>query len=378
MLTIESKETMECRRCVLNARDVSNINFDGHGICNYCRYYDSVTSKLGTAEQRKKWLSDKIAVIKQEGKNKSYDCILGVSGGVDSTYLAYWVKQEGLRPLVVHFDNGWNSELATANITNICGKLGLELKTHVINWEEFKELQLAYIRAGVVDIEALTDHAIAATIYKIAKDYKLRYTISGFNYATEAIMPKGWVFDKLDWANISDIYAKFGNGKPVRTFPYLSFYRKLYYHWFLKLESIQVLNYIPYNKAQAKELISEKLSWRDYGGKHYESIFTKFYQAYILPVRFGIDKRKAHLSNLICSGQITKEQAKEELKKPLYENEVELAQEKQYVLKKLGLSESEFDGLMAQPTRKHEDFKTEKALWERYFRLINILKFKFR
>ncbi len=374
---MESKEIIECRRCVLNTGDVSKISFDEHGICNYCRYYDSVTSKLGNEEQQKKWLSDKIDIIKQAGKNKPYDCILGVSGGVDSTYLAYWVKQVGLRPLVVHFDNGWNSELATANITNICEKLGFELNTHVINWEEFKELQLAYIRAGVVDIEALTDHAIMATIYQIAAKYKLRYTISGFNYATEAVMPKGWVFDKGDWENIADIYAKFGNGKPIKTFPYIGFYKKLYYHWFLKLESIQVLNYIPYNKAEAKKLITAELSWRDYGGKHYESIFTKFYQAYILPVRFGIDKRKAHLSNLICSRQITKEQALEELKKPLYENEAELIQEKHYVVKKLGITEKEFDTLMAEPARDHEAFKTEKRLWEKYFKLINILKLKF-
>ncbi len=371
-------EKMECKRCILNSDDVRNITFNEEGICNYCNYYDSVTKALGNDEQKKQWLDRKVAAIKQEGRNKAYDCILGVSGGVDSSYLAYWSKQQGLRPLVVHFDNGWNSELATANITSICEKLGLELNTHVINWEEFRELQLAYIKAGVVDIEALTDHAIMATMYKIAIRHKLRYTINGFNYATEAIMPKGWVFDKADWENISDIYQKFGNGKTVRTFPYVGFFKKLYYHWFLKLESVYVLNYIPYNKEEAKKLITTELSWRDYGGKHYESIFTKFYQAYILPVRFGIDKRKAHLSNLICSGQITKEQALEELKKPLYESETELAQEKHYVLKKLGLSEAEFDSLMAEPARRHEDFKTEIKLWERYFKLINILKFKFR
>ncbi|MCZ8286559.1 MAG: N-acetyl sugar amidotransferase, partial [Bacteroidia bacterium] len=154
--------------------------------------------------------------------------------------------------------------------------------------------------------------------------------------------------------------------------------KKLYYHWFLNLESVYVLNYIPYNKEEAKKIITAELSWRDYGGKHYESVFTKFYQVFILPVRFGIDKRKAHLSNLICSGQITKKQAFEELEKPLYESEAELAEEKHYILKKLGLSEMEFDRLMAEPSRKHEDFKTEKKLWERYFKMINILKFKFR
>jgi hypothetical protein len=275
--------------------------------------------------------------------------------GVDSSYLAYWAKKEGLRPLIVHFDNGWNSELATENIRNICDKLGFGLNTHVINWEEFKELQLAYLKAGVVDIEALTDHAIMATIYQIAAKYKIKYTINGFNYATEAIMPKGWVFDKTDWENIKDIYRKFGNAKPIKSFPHVSFYRKLYYHWFLKLESIQVLNYIDYNKKDAKQIITKELAWRDYGGKHYESVFTKFYQAYILPVRFGIDKRIAHLSNLICSGQITRPEALEELKKPLY-NADELRIEKEYVLKKLGLQEVDFDRFMQEKARRHDAF----------------------
>lgn len=371
-------DKIECSRCLLDTLSVEKITFDSEGVCNYCCYYDTVTKALGNNEQKKQWLDEKIEAIKKAGKGKPYDCILGVSGGVDSTYLAYWVKQVGLRPLVVHFDNGWNSELATANINNICEKLEFELQTHVINWEEFKELQLAYLKAGVVDMEALTDHAIMATIYKIAAEHKLKYTISGFNYATEAIMPKGWVFDKSDWENIKDIYAKFGSGISTRTFPHISFYKKLYYHWFLKLESMQVLNYIPYNKEEAKKLITKELSWRDYGGKHYESVFTKFYQAYILPTRFGIDKRKAHLSNLICSGQITKQEAIEELNNPLYESQEEMIQEKEYVLKKFGLSEEEFDKLMREPVRLHEEFKTEKSLWKKYFRLIGMLKMKFK
>ena len=365
-----------CSRCLLNTTNCKVITFNSNNLCNYCQYYDTVTTKLGNIEQKQTWIKNKIDEIKQKGKNKEYDCILGVSGGVDSSYLAYWTKENGLKPLVVHFDNGWNSELAAENIQNICNKLGFSLSTYVINWEEFKELQLAYLKAGVIDIEALTDHAIMATIYKIARTYNLKYTISGFNYATEAIMPKGWVFDKGDWENIKDIYKKFGSGKSISTFPHISFYKKLYYHWFLKLESIQVLNYISYNKTDAKKLITEKLNWRDYGGKHYESIFTKFYQAYILPTRFGIDKRLAHYSTLICSNQITKEQALIELKQPLY-NENDLSREKEYVLKKLELNEKEFDQLMKEPERPHTTFKTETKLWKNYFKLLNILKFKF-
>lgn len=367
----------ECKNCLLSSENTKIISFNDQGVCNYCEYYYSVTKKLGDSSQKEKWLSAKLAEIKQAGKNKEYDSILGVSGGVDSSYLAYWAKQQNLRPLIVHFDNGWNSELATQNIQNICEKLNFQLYTIVINWDEFKELQLAYLKSGVIDIEALTDHAIMATIYKIAIKFGIKYTINGFNYETEAIMPKGWVFDKGDWENIKDIYQKHGNGLPLKTFPHVSFYKKLYYHWFLKLESIQVLNYIPYNKVEAKKIITEKLNWRDYGGKHYESVFTKFYQAYILPQKFKVDKRLAHLSNLVCSKQLTKEDAIKELDLPLY-NEQDLAIEKEYVLKKLGLTSIQFEAIMNTPIKLHSDFKTEVKLWAKYFKFINILKFKFK
>lgn len=372
-----SETITQCKRCLLNNLDDENITFNERGECRYCTYYDQAMGKLGDDRERKRWIDNKISEIKKAGAGKEFDCILGVSGGVDSTYLAYWAHQNGLRPLVVHFDNGWNSELAVANIRNICNKLGFSLNTFVINWEEFKEFQLAYLRAGVVDIEVLTDHAIMATIYAVARKYGIRYTINGFNYATEAVMPKGWVFNKGDWENIKDIYRKFGSRKPIKTFPHVSFLKKLFYHWFLRLESIQVLNYIPYNKKEAKDIITRELGWRDYGGKHYESVFTKFYQAYILPVHFGIDKRRAHLSNLICSGQISKEEALRELQQPLYQ-QTECDEEKSYVCKKLGLSLQEFDLLMKGQVRKHEDFKTETRLWRNYFRMVNILKLKFR
>jgi N-acetyl sugar amidotransferase len=365
-----------CKRCILNSNDSSIFSLDENGICNYCNYYDSANAKLGTDTDKKKYIDAKVAQMKAAGKGKAYDCILGVSGGTDSSYMAYWAKQQGLRPLVAHFDNGWNSELAAKNIENICTKLGFELQTIVINWPEFKALQLAYLKAGVIDIEALTDHAIYATITRIARDHKIKYTLSGFNYATEAVMPKGWVFDKGDWENIKDIYSKHGSGIPIKTFPHVSFWKKLYYHWFLQLETIQVLNYIPYSKQMAKDIITKELDWKDYGGKHFESVFTKFYQIYILTKKFGVDKRKAHLSNLICSWQITKEAALQELALPLYD-ETDIINEKAYVLKKLDLSEKEFDQYMQEKPRSHTEFKTEKKLWDRYFRILNILKFKF-
>jgi len=311
--------------------------------------------------------------MKVSGKGKKYDCILGVSGGTDSSYLAYWAKQQGLRPLVVHFDNGWNSELAVKNIQSICDKLGFELFTLIINWEEFKQLQLAYLKAGVIDIEVLTDHAIMATIYEIARKQKIRYTLSGFNYATEAIMPVGWTHEKKDFRNIKDINKQYGKLK-IKQFPHVNFLKKFYIHYLTKFESIPVLNYINYNKEKAKEILINELGWRDYGGKHYESTFTKFYQAYILPKKFGVDKRIAHLSNLICSGQITKEAAYKELEEPLYSPN-ELKSDKEYVAKKFDLTVEEFDKIMEYPPRSHFDFKTENDLWNSYFNMIKRVKF---
>jgi N-acetyl sugar amidotransferase len=372
---ITEPQTLYCKQCLLDSRVSTKFFVDEKGICNYCNFYTSSIKALGSESARKRWLDKKIVEIKSAGKNKAYDCILGISGGVDSSYLAYWAKENGLRPLVVHLDNGWNSELAVENIRNICSILNFELKTLVINWEEFRELQVAYLKAGVIDLEVLTDHAILAANYGAAAEHGIRYILNGFNLSTEAIMPVGWGFDKYDWKNIKDISAKYGT-KRIRTFPHFSFLKKLYYYWFLKLEVIQVLNYLPYTKKEAKKLIAEKLLWRDYGGKHYESIFTKFYQAYILPTRFKIDKRKAHLSTLICSGQISKDEAYKELEKPLY-TDAQLREEKEYVLKKLRLTEEEFDCMMKEPVRSHSDFKTEKPLWNAYFKVVKVLKFDF-
>lgn len=370
--SVSASKERTCTRCILSTSDTPHIRFDRNGVCTYCNYYDYVTAEFGTQEQKTKYLENKIQEIKARGKGKEYDCIIGVSGGVDSSYLAYWANLHQLRPLIVHFDNGWNSELAVKNIERLCSKLGYGLQTYVIDWEEFKQLQLAYLRAGVIDIEMLTDHAIIATIYKIAKKYNIKYTLNGFNYATEAVMPKGWVFDKTDFTNIKDINDKFGKGK-IKSFPHLTFVDRFLYSMLFKIESIRVLNYIDYNKKAAKELLQSKLGWRDYGGKHYESIFTKFYQAYILPVKFGVDKRRAHLSNLICSGEITRSQALEVLKEPLYDP-VTLKNEKEYILKKLGMSEEEFDKLMKEKPRSHKEFRTQEKLWNAYFKFIKILR----
>jgi N-acetyl sugar amidotransferase len=359
----------------MNSAVVASITVDETGVCNFCRHYDAQSRKLGTLDERRAWLDLRISEIKKAGARHKHDCLLGVSGGVDSTYLAYWLKSTGLRPLLVHFDNGWDSELATENIRNICDRLDLPLLTYVINWEEFRELQLAYLRAGVIDIEALTDHAIMATVSRVASENRINYLISGFNIDTEAIMPREWVWDKGDWENIKDIYKKFGSGRKLRSFPHMGFYHKLFAHWFRKQETVQILNYIGYNKQEAKAAITSQLRWRDYGGKHYESVFTKFFQAYILPVKFKVDKRYAHISNLICSGQMSREDGLNEIAKPLY-NERELESEKQYVCKKLLISVQEFDNIMGMPIRQHREFNTEQRLWDRYFSVINKIRLR--
>lgn len=364
---------MQCTNCILDDAGSTAITFDKKGVCNYCKDY----SNKYNAEALKAQFSDEnlkriLIKVRESGKNKKYDCLLGVSGGVDSSYLAYLCMLYNLRPLIIHLDNGWNSEMSVINIQNLLNKLGFDYKTYIINWDEFRNMQRAYLKAGVVDIEALTDHAILATMLKMAKQYDIKYVLSGFNFATEAIMPKGWTWKKEDWVNIKDICTKNGFSD-FKTYPHLPFWKKMYYNFVLKTEVVQLLNYAHYDKEEAKKLLIEKFDWKDYGGKHFESVFTRFYQSYILPEKFDIDKRKAHLSNLVLSGQITRIEAVEEMKKPICDPK-QLQEDKEYVLKKLGFSENEFNTIMHFKPVAHSQYKTESTYWNNYFKLIKILK----
>jgi N-acetyl sugar amidotransferase len=368
---ISQNSSPQYRQCLLTVMDNiadPDITFDENGVCNYYHDYKEAAKSVLEGAEGESRLHQLVDAIKKKGKGKKYDCLIGLSGGVDSTYVAYLVKRLGLRPLAVHLDNGWNSELAVKNIENIIGKLEIDLYTLVVNWQEFKDIQLSYLKASVVDIEVVSDHAIFATMYNLAKQHGIGYIISGANVVTEHIMPPSWLYKKMDFANLDDIHAQYGKIK-IKTYPYLDFKKYIYYSTLLRLSPIYILNYVPYNKQEIKDFITKELDWRDYGGKHYESIFTKFYQAYILPQKFKIDKRKAHLSTLICSGQITKEAALKELELPLYKPE-ELRQDKEYVLKKFGLSAQEFDAIMQSALRKHEEFKTDARLKQNYMRLL--------
>jgi N-acetyl sugar amidotransferase len=338
------------------------IAFDEEGVCNHCsRYLSQLDRFIPPEAERKEKLDQMIAEIKEAGKGKPYDCIAGISGGVDSTFMVYKAMELGLRPLALHLDNGWDTRLAVTNIERVLNKLGVDLYTHVIDWEEFKDLQLAYFESSVVDIEVASDHAIMALIRKITAKRGMKYILGGTNYATEGIMPRSWVWTKNDLTNLKDIHKKFGK-KKLKTYPMLGFLGLVYLRKFKGIRTVPFLNYIDYNREEAKRFLIEKLGWEDYGGKHHESIFTKFYQSYILPTKFNIDKRKAHLSTLILSGQIDRAGALKELETPLYD-ETELKRDTEYVLKKFGWSELDFERIMSLPVKRHDDYKTD--LWIR-------------
>ena len=369
-----------CTRCTYDTA-IQDISFNKDGLCNYCQKYDRLAAKYINIpeEEKRHQLELIVSKIKRLGRNKKYDCILGLSGGVDSSYLAWLVNDLGLRPLVVHFDNGWNSELAVKNIENIVNKLNYDLETYVFNWEEFKDLQRAYFLAGVVDIEVPTDYLIFAVLNKIAAKKGIKYILSGYNYATEYGMPKGWnIANKFDNKNLRDIHRRFGKIK-LRKFPTFGRYQKFYYEKICGIETSPLLNYVPYIKKDVKEFIKHELDWKDYGGKHYESIFTRFYQGYVLPKKFNIDKRKAHWSALICSGQATQSEALEDLKKEPYS--LALQQEDlEYVSKKLDFSHEVFEHIMKSEPVPHSfyDEENENDLMWRMFKLILALPVRIR
>lgn len=343
-----------CARCLLDAQDDPFLTFDKEGVCSICRTYDTRMKGLPSEEQKPEVLDKLVKEIKWTGRDAPYDCIIGLSGGTDSTYVAYLSKKLGLRPLAVHLDNGWNSELAIMNIEKTLRSLDIDLYTYVIDWDEFKDLQLAYFKASVVDIEVLTDHAIAAILQRVARKYGIRYILSGENFETEGVLPNSWVHIKMDHTNILGIHSAYGN-LPIKSYPLLNYYRYIYSKRFYKVSFVPILNYVRYKKSEIQETIEKELGWRPYGGKHHESVFTRFYQSYILPKKFGIDKRKSHLSTLICAGQLSKEVALQQLSLPIADPEL-VTSDKQFVVKKWGMDEEEFDMIMDLPIKQHTDY----------------------
>jgi len=356
-----------CRRCVMNTTD-PGIYFDKNGVCNHCHEYDlAVAARIFPEKIAKQKLGALVKQIKSDGRNKSYDCVIGVSGGIDSTYVAYLVRQLGLRPLAVHLDNGWNSELAVKNIERVLRKLKIDLHTHVINWKEFRDLQLSFLKASTPDSEIPTDHAIVSLMWHSAARIGVKYIISGCNVRTESHLPQAWSQGHLDWGYILKVHQQFGR-RPLTTFPHTNFFSCHRYRF--TRQWIDVLNYVDYNKKEAKELMAKELGWCDYGEKHFESIYTKFFMGYILPNKFGFDMRRVHYSSLICSGQLLREEALEKLSEELYPYE-QLEQDKKYVIKKLGLTLEKFDEIMNLPPKKCSDYSSYGRLLEsRQYRIL--------
>ena len=357
-----------CSRTVMDTTD-PEITFDADGVSNHWyEYQEAARRQLLSPEASRRERERLVDLMKRAGRGKPYDCVLGLSGGVDSSYLAHLAVELGLRPLVVHFDNGWNSELAVSNIEQLVNGLKLDLHTFVMDWPEFRDLQRAYFKASVVDLEVPTDHMILGALYQIANKNRLEFILSGTNVVTEGILPRSWYYPKFDLANLKDIHRQFGT-IPLRKLPALGFWQMTYYNQLRGINSVALLDLVEYNKKDAKSLLVSRYGWRDYGGKHYESVFTRFYQGYILPNKFNIDKRKAHYSTLICSGQMSRDEALAELERPAYETTMQV-EDKRYVAKKLGFAEPEFDAILALPNRRHDEFASDRKLRRKYQRVL--------
>ncbi len=357
----------QCSVCVMDTSD-PDIVFNEKGQCNHCLGYEATAKQTLRYSQ----LDSVIETIKKRGKNSDYDVVMGLSGGVDSSYVAYLANTYGLRALAVHMDNGWNSELAVHNIENIVSKLNIDLITEVLDWDLFKAFQVAFFKADVIDIEMITDHAIKAVVYKTALKHRVPTVLSGSNTVTEGIMPKTWNHRKSDWVNIRSIFKAFYK-ESADSFPHASSFKLDYYRYVRGIKTVPLLNYLPFNKDEAMVVLKDKLQWQYYGGKHYESAFTRFYQAHILPEKFGVDKRKAHLSALICSKQLSRDEALAILQEPLYDP-VLLESDTAFFLKKLGLSHDWFEAYLKRPGRSHFDFDSDEALYQFLINVKSVLK----
>lgn len=360
-----------CVRCVMDTSD-PEIIFDNEGVCNHCNNF--------LERSKKEWFPDESGYkklitlcekIKREGQKKEYDCILGLSGGVDSSYLAIKIHELGLRPLVVHIDAGWNSELAVANIERVVNYCGYDLYTHVVDWEEIRDLQLAYLRSGVANQDVPQDHIFFATLYHLSIKKNIRYILSGGNIATEAIFPEAWHASAMDSINLKAIHKRFGSGK-LKNYKTISFFNcYILYPFFYKMRTIRPLNFMPYVKHEALVELEKKIGYKAYPRKHGESLFTKFFQNYYLPSKFGYDKRLPHFSSLIVSGQMSRDDALSKLQEPLYDFQ-ELESDLTYFCKKMQITRDYFNELMDAPPHHYSDF----ANWDwRYKLLKNIQKF---
>jgi N-acetyl sugar amidotransferase len=357
-----------CTHCVMDTTD-EQIQFNADGVCNHCVDFEMLQKpQILKGNDGKLALDAFVAQMKAEGKGKAYDCIIGISGGVDSSYVAHRVIELGLRPLAVHVDTGWNSELAVSNIEKIVNALKIDLFTTVIDWDEMRDLQLAFLKSGVANCDVPQDHAFVAVLFKLAAKKGIRWIISGHNLQTESILPESWGYLSIDSKHLRSIHDRFGTRR-LKSFPtYSLFDYTFWWPYARRIKILKMLNFENYRKDEAKQLLIDHFGWRDYGGKHYESRFTKFFQSYYLPTKFGYDKRRAHLASLVVSGEMTRQVALEELNKPPFDPD-EARQDRLFVAKKLGVSEVEFDAIVAGPRKTYLDYPSSAERIEKLLRI---------
>ena len=354
-----------CTRCIMDTT-ASDIVFDPAGVCNYCSEFLERSGHLrnrGSVELQRT-LDNLIAKVKAAGKGKRYDCVVGVSGGVDSSWALVQAVKLGLRPLAVHMDNGWNSELAQNNIANLVRSLGVDLHTHVIDWHEYRGLMQAFFDADVLDVELLYDNAMMAVNYQQAARHGVKYLLSGTNQATEGMrFPPGWNWFKFDKKNIKALARRFGDIR-LETFPAIGTLGYVSYQMIRGIKWVSFIDFFEYNKLEALKVLQRDYGYKPYPYKHYESIFTRFYQGYILPNKFGVDKRRLHFSTLVASGQMTRDDAIRSSEGLAYSSAVALEEDKQYFVKKMGWTAADLEKYIERPEKLHTAYPSEKPLWD--------------
>lgn len=360
--TLVSPQKKICTRCILEDA-IEDIWFDEKGECKYCHIHDEMEKSHQPGINLDKEYHKKILQIKNRGMGKKYDCIVGVSGGRDSTYTLLTAVRLGLRPLAVHFDNGWNSEISVQNIKKACNKLNVDLHTVVADWEEFKDLQISFLKASTPDADIPTDYAIYSVLYHVANKERICYILNGHSFRTEGTSPISWTY--MDPLYVRSVHKQFGKINKFKSFPHMTFAKLQYYIWVRRIREIRLMEFIDYHKNEVDVILSKELDWQYYGGHHHENIYTRFFQSYYLPKKFGIDKRKTELSALVRSGQISREEALDEISKSGYLHEEKTVD---YAINKLGLTKKEFSEIMKSPIKSHNDYRT-------YLPLIRLLRF---
>jgi N-acetyl sugar amidotransferase len=359
-----------CTRCIMDTSD-PDIVFDENGICNHCTGFIERLQSRGyvKGESEEQW-KQYVEVIKQNSKGNDYDCIVGISGGVDSCYVAYLCKHFGLRALLIHMDNGWDTEIAVNNIKSVAKALEFDYISYVLDWPEFREIQLAFLKSSSVDLEMPTDVAILASIYEVAAKHKIKYIISGGNLASEGILPLQWGYhSRKDMKMYNYIVKKFSKTR-IKKVPVIGLVKESYYRLIYKMKTLYILNYVDFDKDEAKKYLMEHLGWKDYGGKHHESKITAFWQGYVMYEKYNMDYRRSTYASQICLQQITREEALFKLQEKPFDDE-KVKEDKRYISKKLGISLEELEGYLKLPPKTYVDFPNNRKFIEKCYAIYN-------